>query len=140
MTKDDTAHLQRIVGSEDAGMSYVPPPAEQGAHMFIEMGKMQATLTILAGSMSRMEANMASMVPRSEYDKRHEDMAADIKDLQRWRDMVLQSSGKDRLDIEQSITGVGRKRDETTITQSQAIIIALLTLLIGAIFIIAQHH
>lgn len=140
MTKDDTAHLQRIVESGDGDMSYVPPPSEQAANVLMEMGKMQATLSILASSMARMEVNMSGMVSRGEYDRQQADLAADIKDLQRWRDNTLQATGDSRLDIERSITGVGRKRDEMTITQSQALIIALVTLLAGALLYIAQHH
>lgn len=126
-------------------MTMLMPPDPPG-NVLVEVGKLSKTLEFVLLTLDKMQAKLDQSKTTNEIeakweeqDRRIDENAANIRELQTWRVSLYQQTGKEQLELTKDLSNISKRNDDLTISRSQALIGTLIMVLLGLLVYIAQH-
>lgn len=126
-------------------MAMLMPPEPTG-NILVELGKLQQTISFVLQTLNSVQAKLdlhksANEIDAKwdEQDRRIDENAANIRELQTWRVSLYQQTGKEQIELTKDLSNISKRNDELTISRSTALIGALIFTLLGLLVYIAQH-
>ncbi len=116
------------------------------SNILVEMGKLQQSITFVLQTLDKLQGKIDQSKSANEIeakweeqDRRIEETAGNVRELQAWRVSLYQQSGKEQIEVDRSISGIKQINSERTITMTQALISLLVMALIGLLVYIAEN-